>query len=194
MVTLPKMGGGAEIDDTAPNAEKVYSSQKVESIASQLSQQMTNYLPKTGTAADANKLGGVAASQYAKKTDLEGISGLPDGGAAGQVLTKQSNANQDAEWADALAGMSLELIYENPRPSDAFAAHEISINVPDGVKLLLIEVAEGKRRAYFFSVPTDEGTSCDTSLINHWASLVSSRRQEHSKAIRAIVSNFKMKK
>ena len=36
----------------------------------QLSQQMGSYLPKTGTAADASKLGGVLASEYAKLTDI----------------------------------------------------------------------------------------------------------------------------
>ena len=47
-------GGGAQIDDTSASAEKVYSSQKVESIASQLSQQMAKVLPAV-TAADAGK-------------------------------------------------------------------------------------------------------------------------------------------
>ena len=43
-------GGGAQIDDTSASTEKVYSSQKVEAIASQLSEQIANYkIPTAST-------------------------------------------------------------------------------------------------------------------------------------------------
>lgn len=54
VVTLPKMGGGAEIDDTTPSAEKVYSSQKTQYELNQLSQQIEK-LPLNVTAEDVGK-------------------------------------------------------------------------------------------------------------------------------------------
>ena len=50
-------GGGAQIDDTSASTEKVYSSQKVEAIASQLSQQIPD--PYTLPKASSSVLGGV---------------------------------------------------------------------------------------------------------------------------------------
>lgn len=78
VVTLPKMGGGdASIDDTEPSADKTYSSQKVEEIASQLSQQIEELdaeavgaLPAGGTAEDASKLGGKVPSAYVQTANV----------------------------------------------------------------------------------------------------------------------------
>lgn len=41
LITLPKMGGGAQIDDTSSSAEKVYSSQKTQYELNQLSEAIT---------------------------------------------------------------------------------------------------------------------------------------------------------
>ena len=71
VVDLPKMGGGAEIDDSAPSTEKVFSSQKTQNELNQLSQQMAkDYLLKTGTAADASKLGGKEPKYYIQPRNL----------------------------------------------------------------------------------------------------------------------------
>ena len=50
-------GGGAQIDDTSASGNKTYSSEKIEGIASQLSQQIPD--PYTLPKASASVLGGV---------------------------------------------------------------------------------------------------------------------------------------
>ena len=50
-------GGGAQIDDATPSGNKTYSSEKIEGIASQLSQQIPD--PYTLPVASENTLGGV---------------------------------------------------------------------------------------------------------------------------------------
>lgn len=59
------------------------------------------YIPVV--ADDSQKLGGVDASEYAKKEDLNNgqpgsVSGVPNGGSQRQTLVKQSDKDGDAQW------------------------------------------------------------------------------------------------
>lgn len=90
---------------------------------------------------NADMLGGVDASEYAKKSDLEEISGLPNGGTTGQVLTKASDVNQDVAWQDLTGGgMQFELLWENNDPSSSFAEGTVYISPPDETTMFLVEL------------------------------------------------------
>lgn len=57
------------------------------------------------TGINADMLGGVPASSYAKKSEIPAAAtGLPAGGSAGQVLAKKSDTDGDVEWKDDNAG------------------------------------------------------------------------------------------
>lgn len=57
------------------------------------------------TGINADMLGGVPASSYAKKSEIPAAAtGLPAGGSAGQVLAKKSGTDGDVEWKDDNAG------------------------------------------------------------------------------------------
>ena len=152
-------GGGAQIDDTSASTEKVYSSQKVEAIASQLSQQKAN---KAGWTAGKNVVtdaeGNITTED--KPTALKNpnqltingqsydgsepvemtVSGLPSGGTAGQVLSKKSDANQDAEWADPSGGgMEMKLLWQNASPiTSRFYAQTISLDLSEYALVYII--------------------------------------------------------
>ena len=126
-------------------------------------------LAKNGTALDSEKLGGKNSDEYATADQ-----GMPSGGTAGQVLKKGSNNDFDSYWSDAEDnGLTFELIYENPRPEDSFAEQTISLSVPDGVALLLVEFAESRRRVCTFaSVDASDVRVCEASYINQWSGSV----------------------
>lgn len=58
------------------------------------------------------------------------VSGLPDGGTAGQVLTKVGDANQDVEWKDPSGGLQMKLLWENAVFGD-FAPQTISLDLAE---------------------------------------------------------------
>lgn len=67
----PQGPAGAEIDATLKVPGKAADAKATGDALSSLSQQMANnYLPKTSTAADSAKLGGLAASEYATKSAI----------------------------------------------------------------------------------------------------------------------------
>ena len=90
-------------------------------------------LEKDAQAADSAKLGGADAKEYAKKTDIPPQE-LPDGGEAGQVLTR---TEEGSAWSDLpQTGMKLTLLWENASPASAFANQ--NIQVADGYEKYLV--------------------------------------------------------
>ena len=84
-------------------------------------------------AADSAKLGGADAEEYAKKTDVP-LQELPDGGEAGQVLTR---TEEGSAWSDLpQTGVKLTLLWENASPASAFANQ--NIQVADGYEKYLV--------------------------------------------------------
>lgn len=74
-------------------------------------------------------------------------NGVPDGGTAGQVLTKVSDANQDAEWKDLPVGIEMKLLWENASPTSSFSS--VTLNDQNGLNtdgydcILIIYIVEG---------------------------------------------------
>lgn len=83
LVTLPEMGGSdVELSNASPKPLGSTASAGTGTMAAREDHvhkmptaQDVGALPSSGTAKDSNKLGGVEASEYAKKTDLEGVGG-----------------------------------------------------------------------------------------------------------------------
>lgn len=65
------------------------------------------------------------------------VSGIPDGGTAGQVLTKVSDANQDVEWKDPSGGLQMKLLWENAVFGD-FAAQTISLDLAENDLVMVL--------------------------------------------------------
>lgn len=80
---------------------------------------------------DADKLGGIDASEYVMKSDLEEINGLPAGGTVGQVLMKASDTDQDVEWKDLSDGLHMKLLWENASKTSTFGEQTINIDLSE---------------------------------------------------------------
>lgn len=65
------------------------------------------------------------------------VSGLPDGGTAGQVLSKKSDANQDVEWKDPSGGVEIKLLWENAVLGN-FAAQTISLDLAENDLVMVL--------------------------------------------------------
>lgn len=111
------------------------------------------------TGINADMLGGVAASEYAKKSEIpEASTGLPAGGSAGQVLTKNSDADDDAVWADPPEAGEVDWDSINNKP-DTFtpSAHTHDPVIATADTLGCVKVGDG------LSVAADGTISANTS-------------------------------